>query len=752
MARKKSMSAGQAKGAAMQREDDLATSTGPVDAAALQWWDPSHKKAIRSGTYFFSDEPIADSTSHSGQAFRTASAGRAGGAAGLALSLPRRFVWEREEVRLDVDRLYPQMAISGTRSGGFAVACHWAAQLTQTGPFTYEGPTFYFDPPDAQLFNYVCAIVDNMSSSTVHQTLTVIFSSSMGSQYDYGRDYSFQSPHFHKVEFEYDYVANAVPVTAFDTDLHPQRPADLASEVLDIGTVFGRAGFDVTLSGGDSAIPLSDAGSDALWTNQELHDAMQLYWSRYATKSQWSLWVLFAGLHHDSNQMGGIMFDDVGPNQRQGAAIFLNSATNNPPSLDPNQSEWRDRMRFWTAIHEMGHAFNLAHSFQKTGGIHMGPSWINMQDEPNARSFMNYPASISGGLGSYFSSFYYRFSDQELLFLRHAPSRFVQMGNEVFFTNHGYLAAAESNHSDFELTLSVTAPGGRFHYLVPPVVEMEIAYHGSRPAIVSGSGLASQPGLAMIIAPEGRPATRWLPYVRHCREGDHRVLHSGDVIHDSIMVGAGRNGWSMAQPGRYRVQAVLAIGGQTVFSNQLMITVEAPASRAEERLSVDIFTPEVGQVLGVNGSRGVEAVNDVLARALELRDNPISKLAAMALATPLSYAFKQLEFEHGEPLSSGQRPGGTGAGKRFQTYRADPAAARRLIAAAVVEGGGDVLINAIGHARFLREVPLLGPALDPNRSGADCGEDPEIGIAARLLSASPALSKTIDRKRVTIAR
>ena len=77
-------------------------------------------------------------------------------------------------------------------------------------------------------------------------------------------------------------------------------------------------------------------------------------------------------------------------------------------------------MKFWTAVHEMGHSFNLAHSWQKA----LGQPWIPLSNEPEARSYMNYPFRVDGGQSSFFADFEYRFSDSELLFMRHAPARF----------------------------------------------------------------------------------------------------------------------------------------------------------------------------------------------------------------------------------------------------------------------------------------------------------------------------------------
>ena len=124
-----------------------------------------------------------------------------------------------------------------------------------------------------------------------------------------------------------------------------------------------------------------------------MHDAMQIYWSHFANVPQWRLWVLFASLHDRGASLGGIMFDDIGPNHRQGTSLFNDSFIKNAPNGDPNPAAWVQRMKFWTACHEMGHAFNLAHSWQKA----LGTPWIPLANENEARSFMNYPYNVAGG-------------------------------------------------------------------------------------------------------------------------------------------------------------------------------------------------------------------------------------------------------------------------------------------------------------------------------------------------------------------
>lgn len=646
--------------------------------------------------------------------------------------------YQREEVRLDVDGRYPQMMISGTRSGLFGPVVHWIARVRRVAAGRYEGPIWYRNGNAAAVPHAFVSARVTGGPFPATRKLEITFTG--GGAAAFKRSYGYQSAYHHEVEFEYDRVGDAVAVTSIATHAHPTRPPALPAEQLSIETVFRRAGIHAKVSPGSSAIPLVGAGGDGLWTDQEMHDAMQLHWSRFANKPQWAMWVLFARLHVMGNSLGGIMFDDIGPNHRQGTAIFSHSFIAAPPAGDAAPAAWVQRMRFWTAVHEMGHAFNLAHSWQKA----LGTPWIPLANEPNARSFMNYPYSVSGGQAAFFQSFDYRFSDNELIFMRHAPSRFVEMGNEAWFSNHGFEAAAADSHPDFELTLSTTRADDRFPYLMPPVVEVALSNRSARTKLVSAARIGERTEFALIINGERQEPKRWQPHLRHCGEGDAKPLAPGAALYDSILIGTGRNGWDMAEPGRYAVQAVLEVDGEPVYSNRLWITVDRPRSREEERLAADFFTPEVGQVLAVNGSRGLDRVRDTLAAATEIENNPVSSLAAVALATPLAYDFKLLSFA--------DDPGAVAAApqQRIEGYAADPQGARRLLARATADEP-DALVDAIGHARFLRDAPLLA-ALEqaevPNSPQAFAMFDEGAGRAeaAATLPISAGLRSTLAAK------
>jgi hypothetical protein len=379
------------------------------------------------------------------------------------------------------------------------------------------------------------------------------------------------------------------------TSAHPDRPPTLPNEILNLKLVYQRAGLDVKVSSGDDIVPL-DLAVDDLWNDFEIHDAMQVYWSHFAPKAQSSAWVLFAALHelipgaYDVKQLGGTMFDNIGPNHRQGCAIFEDSFISEAPAGDSNPEAWVRRMRFWTAAHEIGHTFNLAHSWQKTGS--WGPAWIPLTDELDALSFMNYPYHYPIGeyqsdeqVVEFFQHFEYRFVDSELLFMRHAPFGFVQQGNAEWFDQHGLEGANVFPWSPYRLQVRVNRPRPVFEFMEPAVVELTLTNVSSEPTLIPEMVLALQDRMVVIIKKDGSPARQFLPYARYCVRERRRTLAAGESISGSLFLGAGCNGWDLAEPGNYTIQMALHLKGEDVVSNPLRVRVAPPRGYDEEVLA-----------------------------------------------------------------------------------------------------------------------------------------------------------------------
>ncbi|MGA5540659.1 hypothetical protein ACPCIR_02290 [Mycobacterium sp. NPDC051198] len=541
----------------------------------------------------------------------------------------------REELRLDIDRQYPQMTASGT---SFAVTerYHWVASLAKIGVNHWAGPIWFKDG-DVASFGYTNVDIRAVKSPFVNQrSAKVTFTG--GGQRSFTRVYRWTSTAFHPVEFEFDHTPDANPVYAIDTHAHPNRPVSLPSENLSIEDVFARAGFSVTKSSGDSVVPVGGAGANGTWSDAEMHDAMQTYWSRFKNAPQWSMWTFWAALHDQGTSLGGIMFDDIGPNHRQGTAIFTEAFIKDPPTGDPAPDAWVARMRFWTAVHEMGHAFNLAHSWQKA----LGTPWIPLSNEPEARSFMNYPYNVQGGQGAFFADFPFRFSDPELLFMRHAPARFVQMGNADWFDHHGLEQAELNAQSTYHVEVRVNRDRPVFEFLEPVILEVKLTNTDTQPKLLPSTVIDPQDVL-VILKQKGKPARQWMPYSRQCRKLDMTVLQPGESMYQALPVFAGLNGWDVSDPGVYQIQVAVDVDGRVVTSAPLQLRIAPPRSWDEEDVAQEFFSEDVGRTLSFTGTAVLTSANEVLRDTVErLPQTRAAIHAAAALAAPLAKDYKLL--------------------------------------------------------------------------------------------------------------
>ena len=597
----------------------------------------------------------------------------------------------REQVRIDVDGRYPEMAVSGDMTTGFFSTVHWIANLTATGPGRYAGAIWYRDPPTAP-FPYTGVVVETFGGwFPLARTARITFT---GPHIQRVRTYKYASPYYHDVDLEIDFQAGESAAMSVNTCAHPNRPASLPCETLTIQQVFRRAGFNVTSSPG-AQVPIGGAGANARWSNQEMHDAMQVYWSRFAPKAQWATWVFFASTHEMGTNLGGIMFDDIGPQQRQGTAIFNKSFIANLPNGDPAPAAFVSRMLFWTAVHETGHAFNLAHAWQKSltsGG--KGP-WIPLIDEPEARSFMNYPYNVNGGTTAFFSDFEYRFSDQELLFLRHAPSAFVEQGGALWFDHHGFEAANTLPEPTFDLVVRVNRDRPVFEFLEPVTIELKLTNASPRPQIVSEHILDLDQEITVIVRKDGSPSRQIMPFARYCLEATGRVLAPGESIYAPQVASIGKSGWDLSTPGNYTVQVCLHLpSGEDIVSNELKLQVAPPKSYDDEKLAQDFFTDDVARVLAFEGTRVLHDATDTLMEITEkLPHRRVAVHANLALGNALAKDYKTLI---GDPKGDGQD-------LKIKTLSARPDEAKDRLAAALTTAP-EQSAETFGHVRFKESI------------------------------------------------
>jgi len=620
----------------------------------------------------------------------------------------------RGEIRLDVDGRYPQQAVSGTID-----AIQWIAHLEPTDDNHWSGEISYTDGATAS-FPYTSLVVRPTGSGSVE----VDFEGPGNGKRNVA--YERASPHFRTVNFEFDFQAGEVADTAVDTGAHPNHPESLPGETLSIADIYERAGCRVTTNVG-TPVP---APPGTTWSDMELHDAMQIHWSRFANEAQWAVWILYASLHESGPNLGGVMFDDIGPNQRQGTALFVDSFVAEPPAGDPSPAAWVDRMRFWTAVHELGHAFNLAHSWQKS----LGTPWLPLANEPEARSFMNYPYSVEGGQAAFFRDFEYRFSDQELFFVRHAPERFVEMGNAAWFDEHGFEQEPAAAEPTLRLELRVNRAQPRYEFLEPVWLELKLTNLGGEPRTLEADVLDAD-SLTVVLRKDGRAARRLVPFRQKCVAPPAAPLLPGESLYGTVLASAGLNGWDVAEPGTYVIQAAAHVRGEDVISAPFTLEIAPPRSREEESAAGDLFTQDAARVLLFNGTRFLERGNGVLEDVVDrFSGRRIALHARVALGSPLTLDYKRVVPTDG------------GRGVDLRVTPARPHEAARVLEPALVERAATAA-ETMGHIRYRTVAERLAVRLADQ--GADAAAARTLDSAIGALTRRPVKREVIDELRAT---
>lgn len=428
------------------------------------------------------------------------------------------------------------------------------------------------------------------------------------------------SQYFHEVEVDVDRETNAVVPDPLSTHVHPDRPNDLAESKMTLESAFASAGIRITRSA-DQPKTVGGSGADHVWNYSELHDSMVLHWEAFANVPQWKMWIFLAE-RADDDSLGGVMFDgdidEPGGVDRQGTALFTRCPFFHTPdgeyaAANPPAAEAAKRELFFNLIHETGHAFNLAHSFQKhLGRAYKPPAWMPLASNPQALSWMNYPDSATPGGGSsnaswFYRRFRYRFDDTELLFLRHAPDRYVQMGAEAWFKNHARIAR-ESLDPRLQLSIRVRKP--MIEHGEPVLIELKLKNVSGGPVPVHENLDPSDGLVEMAITNPSGERRPFLPFDHTRRRLKPRVLEPGkEALYGLVDVTMGAFGFHFKEPGAYRIEASYAnVDGRTAAA-VLQIYVQPASSYSAVPVINEIFDARIGRALYVEGTRIQDEVN-----------------------------------------------------------------------------------------------------------------------------------------------
>jgi hypothetical protein len=431
----------------------------------------------------------------------------------------------------------------------------------------------------------------------------------------------FLSSFFRTVQWEQDSVAGTVPFVSYNTGSLP-RPSGVAVRDLTVSQAFADAGIEMQTTGGVNVVNTSAAGSDAKWSDSELHAAMVANFSLFADVPQWKVYLLVATTHAEGYR--GIMFDYSGTYQRQGCAVFYDAIKGTAP--------YDQRAQLRTYVHELGHAFNLLHSWQKN--LASPPAPLGPNSGYGDLSWMNYDWRYQpGGASGYWAAFPFQFTDNEVIHLRHGFYRNVIFGGEPFGTGAAEIDPelfADRIEDNSGLMLELRAKPS-FELGEPVVVELKLSTTDLRGKRIHARLHPKDTLVSVAIRqPSGRTLL-YRPLMDHCVDEDESVLLTADdpAAYESAYIGYGKDGfYFFDQPGIYQLRAMYAApDGSRVVSKALRLRVRSPHSAADEDIAELFLGPEQGQLFCLLGSDA-----DALKAGNEAFDLVLDKYAKHPLA------------------------------------------------------------------------------------------------------------------------
>lgn len=456
----------------------------------------------------------------------------------------------------------------------------------------------------------------------------------------------FASAYFRTVQWEQDSVAGSVPFVSYNTGSLPQPPGS-PTRVLTVPRAFAEAGVEVQVAGAPNTIPTSVAGADLKWTDAELHNAMRNHFSLFRDSPQWKVWLVVATSHVGGYR--GIMFDYSDSFQRQGCAVFYDAIK----GLDAENQ----RAQLRTYVHELGHAFNLLHSWQKD--LASPPQPLGLNHGFGDLSWMNYPQNYNRGDGSpagttaYWAAFPFQFTANELIHLRHGYYRNVIMGANAFLVGAGDIDAGlfeDPVVDDSGLRLELRSKDV-YEFGEPVVVELKLSTTDLRGRMTHGYLHPNDDFTAIAIRqPSGRTVL-FRPMQRHCADAGNTIRLDVDrpALYSSAYIGYGRDGHYFEQPGTYKIRAsYVASDGSRVMSPVQRIRVRHPLTRTDEEVAELMMGPEQGALFALLGSDSphLKAGNDALSELIDRHArHPFAVFARLVKGVNAERDFKNLSAD-----------------------------------------------------------------------------------------------------------
>ncbi len=449
------------------------------------------------------------------------------------------------------------------------------------------------------------------------------------------------SEYFRTVTLEVDALQGTSFPPSVDTDIDPS-PSDLPATTKTTSIVYRSAGIDMTVKH-DEVLNDVDGDANGRWNWGELHDLMEDRFDLFHDTLQWNTYGVIVPEFEDSG-VSGIMFDWGGGQPgdtyfRQGCAIAEDTIRGITSGTLYDTSEKRNRLILWTFCHELGHSFNLPHTWQRTAN-----------PDNASESFMNYITGYTGGGGAsgYWSNFRWEFDDCELIWMRH------QCRNDVIFGGNDWIGnnlsvylnpQAESSGRGLQLTLDSDPV---LDCAEPVRLELTLTNISEVPQLIANRLNLEDRLVKLFIRRPGGEFVRFVPPI-HCEifPGDFVVLEPGESIQNNVLVSFSAKGNEFQEPGEYRLRAYYGPGESAMVASKILrIRVSTPKSRQDEELAHMLFDQKTAKFLYFNGSERYPQITSDLMEAVSRygKSNPrVVKHIRAALGMHMGRNYKRIK-------------------------------------------------------------------------------------------------------------
>ncbi|GGZ33931.1 hypothetical protein GCM10010387_30180 [Streptomyces inusitatus] len=546
---------------------------------------------------------------------------------------------QRIELRVDLEGERPLGVISGDLFTGDT----WTDSFRTTAELTVipSSNRFLLHQPGLSWANNspltnLTLTLPRLAVNSGSGNSVIIFDAPGGAQTYFSCNYV--GPALRSVELETDAIAGETVFQSYDTSRH-QGPRGYRNRVVTVASAYAEAGIELKNAGQVNTVA-NTSGADLQWSIAELHAAMTANFSLHRDVEQWKIWAFVTSRSSDVYDAAGIMFDATG-SHRQGMAIFNHNLRDN--------NSIGGAVEMFAYVHELGHVFNLLHSWQK----HLGtpPAPLGSNNGYADLSWMNYPSYYANGAraeaGHFWQDFPLSFTDDELRHLRHGFYRHIVPGGSDFAANSALVNPAPSPEAlvlpgapeDPGLTLSL---GGKqyFGYGEPVMAELRLSRTGvtGDVTVAAAIGPKAERTTIVITDPYGR-IRAFRPIARSCsghgpQERTVTLTEANPAVYETAYLGYGSDGLYFAEPGTYQVTAVhTGLDGARTVSPTRTIRVRTPLDRADQEVGELLTGDDQGTLLAFLGSDAphLTSGNDALQEVIERHgDHPLTAYARLA--------------------------------------------------------------------------------------------------------------------------